>query len=64
MSIAAVQELIARQELKPELLSYFINTETGEVTLRFESEYWDYKRELYDFASAKEAIIYLTDYMV
>jgi hypothetical protein len=54
MSIGAVQELIARQVLTPDLLSHFVNTETGEVTLRFESEYWDYKRELYDLASSKD----------
>ena len=50
MSIAAVHELIVRQVLSSELLSHFINPQTGEVALRFESEYWDYKREMYNLA--------------
>jgi len=54
MSIAAIQELIARQEVTPDLLPHFVNADTGEVTLRCESEYWDYKRELYDLENNKE----------
>ena len=45
MSISAIQELVQKQALNDELLSHFINTESGSVVLRFESEYWDYKRD-------------------
>ncbi len=48
MSIAAIQNLVTRQALDDEVLSHFINTKDGSVALRFESEYWDYKRELFD----------------
>jgi hypothetical protein len=46
MSIAAVQELIAKQALETEVLTQFVDFGKGDVTLRFESEYWDYKRAL------------------
>ncbi|MGA8088670.1 MAG: RNA-binding domain-containing protein [Terracidiphilus sp.] len=54
MSFAAVQELVAKQALDREVLSQFIDFERGEVTLRFESEYWDYKRTLPDLDDSKE----------
>lgn len=53
MSISAVQELIAKQALDRELISHFLDFSEGEVTLRFESEYWDYKRELFDLNDIK-----------
>lgn len=53
MSIAAIQELIARQSINAELLSHFINFDTAEVTLRLESEYWDYKRDLCNFQDSR-----------
>lgn len=54
MSIAAVQELIAKQVLDSEILSLFIHRQTGEVTQRFECEYWDYKRQFYNLDDVKE----------
>ena len=54
MSIAAVQELIAKQALDQEVLSHFVDFDRGEVTLRFESEYWDYKRALPNFDDPRE----------
>ena len=48
MSIAAIEDLIDRQVLNTELLSQFVDLRTGDVNLRYESEYWDYKREIFD----------------
>jgi tetratricopeptide (TPR) repeat protein len=53
MSIAAVQEFITKGKLDCELLSHFIDLARGEVTLRFETEIWDYKRELPDLDNPK-----------
>jgi len=53
MSIAAIQELIAKQTIDAELLSHFMNFDSAEVTLRLETEYWDYKRDLYDMADPR-----------
>ncbi|MBZ5728404.1 MAG: ATP-binding protein [Acidobacteriia bacterium] len=50
MSISAIQELVQKQALNEELLSHFVNTESGSIVLRFESEYWDYKRDLVDLS--------------
>jgi hypothetical protein len=47
MSIPAIQELIAGQQIDAELLSQFIDFNNGQVVQRFECEYWDYKRQLY-----------------
>ncbi len=54
MSIAAVQEFIAKGKLDTELLSHFIDLSRGEVTLRFETEFWDYKRTLPNLDDPKE----------
>lgn len=54
MSIAAVQEFIAKGKLDSELLSHFIDLSRGEVTLRFETQYWDYKRTLPNLDDPKE----------
>ena len=50
MSISAIQELVQKQVLNEEVLSHFINAESGSIVLRFESEYWDYKRDLPDLS--------------
>jgi len=52
MSITAIQDLIDRQVLNTELLSQFIDLESGDTSLRFESEYWDYKREIFDIENS------------
>jgi Tfp pilus assembly protein PilF len=49
MSMGGIREYIAREEaLDRELLSHFLDFDTGQVTLKYESEYWDYKRQLFD----------------
>lgn len=48
MSVVAIRELIARQVLGEELVSHFVDLRSGQVTLRCEGEYWDYKRDLFD----------------
>jgi tetratricopeptide (TPR) repeat protein len=49
MSVIAIRELIAKQSLDRELMSHFIDLESGQVNHKYESEYWDYKRDLPDF---------------
>jgi hypothetical protein len=53
MSILAVQELIGKGLLDDTLLTHFIDFDTGQVTQKFECEYWDYKRTLYNLDDPK-----------
>lgn len=52
MSVIAIRELIAKQSLDRELISHFIDLESGQINLRYESEYWDYKRDLINIDDA------------
>lgn len=54
MSVGAIRELIAKETLDPELLSHFIDFDSGKVTLTYECEYWDYKRQLPNLSDASE----------
>ncbi len=48
MSIKAIEDLIDRRVLNSEMITQFVDPDSGGANLRFESEYWDYKRELFD----------------
>lgn len=54
MSLVAIKELIHRQVLDEELIQHFVDLRSGHVIHRFESEYWDYKRELCDIDASEK----------
>jgi tetratricopeptide (TPR) repeat protein len=61
MSILAIQELILKGLLDDTLLSHFIDLDNGQVTQKFECEYWDYKREFYNLDDPRAVAELATD---